>query len=117
MSITVTRRNSDILEEMHEYAQKKAEKLAETFPRIEYVHVILDMEGYRNLSEIVIQGKNHIRIEADDTHEDMRTAIDASVKKASRQMNDLRKKHREHKNHVRMAEFEKIVSTDNEDKD
>jgi ribosomal subunit interface protein len=109
MSITITRRNTDILEDMHEYAQKKAEKLIETFPRIEYIHVILDLEGYRNISEVVIQGKNHIRIEADDAHEDMRTAIDASVKKASRQMNDLRKKHRDHKNQVRMAEFEKIV--------
>ena len=54
MSIEVTTRHMNA-PGAKEYAHEKAERLVELFPRIEHVHVILDVEKHRYEAEIVVQ--------------------------------------------------------------
>ena len=111
MSVEITQRHTNVPKDLVSYAQKKAEKLESSFPRIEYIHVILDEQNYLHSCELVIQAKNHIRVEADASDEDTMACIDQAVKKAERQLRDLRNKSQDHK-HIRTAEFERIVSAE-----
>ena len=111
MSIEITQRHTSLPKELRDYAQKKAEKLEAAFPRVEYIHVILDEQKHQHLCELVVQAKNHIRIEADASDEDTMACIDQAVKKAERQLRDLRNKAQEHKN-ISVSEFERIVASE-----
>ena len=98
MGIEITRRHSDVPERVQGYAQEKAEALLEEFPRLEHVHVILNMENRDNVAEVVVQGANKIRIEAEGKSEDnMGPAIDAAMIRAEKQLRKLRDKIQHHK--------------------
>ncbi len=99
MSIEVTTRHMNA-PRAKDYAREKADKLVEQFPRIEHVHVILDVEKHRYDAEVVVQAKNHIRVEASETHDDMWVAIDVAVDRAEKQLRKLRDKVQEHRGRV-----------------
>lgn len=107
MSIEVTARHMSA-PGAKEYAYEKAEGLVDQFPRIEHVHVILDVEKHRYEAEIVIQAKNHIRVEAKETTDDMWAAIDVAVDRAERQLRKLRDKIQDHR--VRNSDLEEEVT-------
>ena len=96
MSIEVTARHMNA-PGAKEYAHEKAERLIEQFPRIEHVHMILDVEKHRYEAEVVVQAKNHIRVEASETQDDMWAAIDTAVDRAEKQLRKLRDKVQEHR--------------------
>ena len=96
MSIEVTTRHMNA-PGAKGYAHEKAEKLVEQFPRIEHVHMILDVEKHRYEAEVVVQAKNHIRVEASETKDDMWAAIDVAVDRAEKQLRKLRDKVQEHR--------------------
>ena len=87
-----------------EYAQQKAEELVDLFPRIEHVHIILNVEKHRHEAQVDIRAKNHIHVEASETQDDMTVAIDGAVERAERQMRKLRDKVQEHR--VRAGDVE-----------
>ena len=90
MSIEVTARHIRVDAEVQDYARGKAQLIADEFPRVEYVHVILDQEKHRNIAEIVVQAKNHIRVEAETSSDSLRGAIDLTFDKAERQLRKQR---------------------------
>jgi len=45
MSIEVTARHMSATSELQEYARDKAAELLDTFPRVEHIHVILNVKG------------------------------------------------------------------------
>lgn len=96
MSIEVTTRHMSA-PEAKTHAQDKAERLVESFPRIEHIHVILNVEKHRSEAEVVIQAKNHIRVEASETQDDMIAAIDVAMDRAERQLRKLRDKIQDHR--------------------
>lgn len=96
MSIKVTIRHMKA-PDAKEYAQQKAEGLVDLFPRIEHVHMILNVEKRRHEAEVDIRAKNHIHIEASETQDDMTAAIDGAVERAERQMRKLRDKVQDHR--------------------
>ena len=98
MAIDVTVRHMDASSSVQQYAREKAQALVELFPRTESVHVVLDVEKYRQLAEVVLQAKNHIRVEAQSESDDnMRAAIDQAMDKAETQMRKLRDKVQSHR--------------------
>jgi len=97
MSIEVTARHMNIGEEMQNYARQKAEKLVEDFPRIEHVHVILDHQKHLYVAEVVVQGRNHIRIEAEDSSDDVLASLDRAVDRAEKQLRKERDKVQNHR--------------------
>ena len=100
MPIEVTARHMHA-PQAKEYANEKAEKLIELFPRIDHVHVVLAVEKHRCEAEVIIRGKNHIHVEAKETNNDndMTAAIDVAFDRAERQMRKLRDKVQEHRVH------------------
>ena len=97
MPIEVTVRHMDVSQQVQNYARGKAEALVEDFPRVEHVHVILDLEKRNHVAEFVVQGKNHVRAEAKESAESLAAAIDSAVEKVETQLRRFRDKVQDHK--------------------
>jgi len=100
MSIEVTFRHMDVKEQIQAYAREQAGELAGEFPRVEHVHVILNYEKHeksRMIAHVVVQARNHIRVEAEEESDNMRTALDEAMEKVERQLRRLRDKVQDHK--------------------
>ena len=97
MSIEVTVRHSHTMEDVQAYTEEKAQGLMDEFPRVEHVHAILDVEKERHLVEILVQGRNHIRVGGKATTDNMRTSVDMAVDKVEKQLRRLRDKVQDHK--------------------
>lgn len=106
MNISVTCRHMDLTDALRDHAEGAVGDALSNFPRIEYVHVILDVQRHRHLAEVVIQGKDHIRVEGTADSDDMYNSIDRAVEKAERQMRKHRDKAQNHKNNPSLGEIE-----------
>jgi putative sigma-54 modulation protein len=95
-----------ITEAISSYAQDKVEGDLSDFPRVESAHVVLDVEKYRHIAEIFVQGANHLRIEGKSESDDMYVSIDGAVEKVVRQLRKARDKVQSHKNQQSLAEAE-----------
>ncbi len=98
MSIEITVRHINA-SGIQEYAREKGEALAEAFPRIEHVHIILDVEKHRHVAECIVQAKRHVHVEASETSDNFRTAIDVAVEKAEKQLRKLEDRIQDHRPH------------------
>jgi len=96
MQISITGRHVTVTDNVKTHLNEKLERCLGMFPRIETVHVILDMEQRDYVSEVIIQAANHIRISATEKSENMYDAIDRSVEHAERQMRKQRDKVLDH---------------------
>ena len=103
MHISVTGRHMEITDAIRDYASEKVAHALGEFPRVESVHVILDIEKFRQMAEVVVQAKNHIRVDARDESEDMYVSIDGAVDKAQTQLRRLRDKVQDHKSRDSLA--------------
>jgi putative sigma-54 modulation protein len=103
MQISVTARHMEITDAIRDYATEKTAEELDSFSRIERVHMILDHEKYRHQAELVIQAKNHIRVDAHAESEDMYVSIDQAVEKAGKQLRRLRDKIQDHKSREKLA--------------
>ena len=104
MSVDVTLRHGDISKDYQEYARERVESLVETFPRVEHVHTILDVQKHHQIAECVVQAKNHIRIEAEESTDNMRTSIDRAIGKIEKQLRKERDKIQEHRARRKQAD-------------
>jgi len=86
MSIEVTGRHISITDSMRDYATQKAEKTVATYRQIEKVHIILDVQKYRQIAEVVIQGQHSFRFEAQEVSDDMYASIDLVMDKVDRHL-------------------------------
>ena len=103
MAIEVTVRHMDKKGNLQDYAQRKAEMIVEEFPKIEYVHVILDVERHRNIAEVFVQSKKHVRVEAKESSDDMIASIDIAINKAEKQLRKLSDRLHDHKTVMKKA--------------
>ena len=107
MSIEVTARHMDATQKIQDYARDKASDLLDSFPRIEHIHVILDVEKKRHNAEVVIQASNHIRIEAEDSSDKMSVSVDLAIEKAEKQLRKNSDQAQDKKPIMKHAEEEK----------
>jgi putative sigma-54 modulation protein len=97
--------------ELQEYARDKAAELLDTFPRVEHIHVILNVERHMSIAEIVAQGRNHVKIEAVGSSNDMRASIDLAIDKAEKQFRKISEKVHDHKPAMKREEADHTQQT------
>lgn len=87
MPVEVTTRHMEVRQAIQTYARSLGELLMESFPRIENVHVVLDIERHKYVAAVVVQGKRHTRFETVEKCDDnMRAALDMAFDSAERYM-------------------------------
>lgn len=96
MQVTITGRHISVTDNVKVHVNDKLERCLGVFPRIESIRVILDEEKINKVSEIIVQGADHIRVTALEKSENLYDAIDRSVEHVERQMRKLRDKVKEH---------------------
>jgi putative sigma-54 modulation protein len=107
MAIEITARHMHATPEIQEYARDKASALVDEFPRLEHVHVILDVQKRHFIAEIVVQAKNRIRAEAKEMSDQLITSIDRATDKVERQLRRRRDKIQDHAPAMKHGEMEK----------
>ncbi len=106
MQISVTGRHMQITDAIRDHALNTVQHGLREFPRILNVHVILDLEKYRHIAEIVVQAPNHIVVEAQHESNDMYVSVDGAVEKAAKQLRKLWDKMQDHKSRESLANLE-----------
>lgn len=91
MSIEITARHLNVNAELQAHANCRAEALVAEFPKIEFVHVIMDVQRHLYVAEVVVQHKGMAQVESKESTGDMVAAIDAAIVKVEKQL----RKHRE----------------------
>jgi putative sigma-54 modulation protein len=92
MLVEITGRHVAVTDTIKEYARRKIQKVAEEFQGVESIHVILDVQKFRHLAEVVVQGRHHLRLEASEASEDMYASIDLVSDKIAKQLRKNREK-------------------------
>jgi putative sigma-54 modulation protein len=106
MNINITCRHMEVTSALRDHAQHAVETALTEFPRIEHVHLIMDVEKYRHFAEVVVQAKNHVRVEGKEESDDMYHSIEAALNKAQKQLRKLRDKIQDHKHTESLGELE-----------
>lgn len=105
LPIQVTGRRVSVSEPMKDYAIKKVEGLHLDYPRIIEAQVVLNVEKYRHIAEVILFCANHITIEAEAETTDMYASIDQAMDKIARRMRKYKtrimRQHRPRKGEVR----------------
>lgn len=111
LPIQVTGRHVSVTEPIKDYAVKKIEGLHLDYPRIIEAQVILDVQKYRHMAEVVLHCANHITIEATAESTDLYASLDEVMAKIAQQMRKYKTRiMRQHRpRHGEIKEIEKHV--------
>lgn len=96
MQVSITGRHVTVTDNVKAHIEEKVERCLSVFPRIESVRVIIDTENRDEVSEVIIQASDHIRITSKESSENLYDAIDRSIEHAERQMRKQRDKIQDH---------------------
>jgi putative sigma-54 modulation protein len=108
MDIQLTGRNVTVNEGLRDYVNDRMQPVLADYPRVESCHVILAHEKYRFTAEVVVQGRDKLRAEADETTDDLYASIDAAAIKIDKQLRKSREKMIErHHERQRLVDVEK----------
>ncbi len=108
MSIEITGRHVEISESMRDNAQRRLDKRAAEFPRIDKVHVILDVQKFMQIAEVVVHAARHIQLEAKSTSENMYASTDEGIDKADTRARKTIDKRHEHKGQGKLRDLEAL---------
>lgn len=86
MSIEVTIRHLNAAPGLKEYAEQRASKLMEQFPRVESIHVIVDVQRHLYEAEFVVKQKNLTAVGAKEHADSARAVIDTAAARAEKQL-------------------------------
>jgi putative sigma-54 modulation protein len=97
MATEISGRNYDIPGDIRALVEKKLAKIQEKlFDDVIDVRVVLQVEKYRNICEILITGKDHDVKTVQESDESMQDAINSALDHLKRQAQKNRKKIRDH---------------------
>ena len=108
MAIEITGRHVDVSDSMRSYAEKRADKLVAEFPRVDKLHVILDIQKFTHMAEVVAHAARHIQLEAKATSENMYASIDEAMDKVEAQLRKTIEKRHDHKGNSKLSDLENI---------
>jgi putative sigma-54 modulation protein len=97
MTTEISGRNYDIPADIRDMVEKKLAKIRERlFDDVIDVRVVLQVEKYRNICEILINGKEHDVKTVQESDESMQDAVNQAMDHLKRQAQKNRKKIRDH---------------------
>lgn len=97
MATTISGRNYEIPPDIRDMVEKKLAKIQDRlFDDVIDVRVVLQVEKYRNICEILITGKEHDVKTVQQSDESMQEAINSAIDHLKRQAQKNRKKIRDH---------------------
>ena len=96
MSVIVSVRGGEVPDKLKKYAETKADRLIEEYPKITSVRVTLDTQKARCKAEMVVRGKN-IDMESDHEAFDFYESIDTALEKIGLQLGKYFDKMYDHK--------------------
>jgi putative sigma-54 modulation protein len=97
MAIEIAGRNYEIPPDVRDLVEKKLARIQEKlFDDVIDVRVVLQVEKYRNICEILITGKEHDVKTAQQSDESMQDAVNSAIDHLKRQAQKNRKKIRDH---------------------
>ncbi len=91
MQLNVTFRHLESSDDLRDYAEQRLQKLKKYADGPMKVNVVLSVEKFRNVAEVVISGDG-IRAAAKEEHDDMKAAIDLVSDKIEKQLKKYREK-------------------------
>ncbi len=97
MNISLTGRHVEITDALKEHVEEKLRRAFADFPRIESVRVVLNVEKYRHIAEILVKAPHHAHAEAREETHDMYLSIDGAIEKVLHQMRRWADKAHDHK--------------------
>lgn len=106
MPIEITGRNVDVSDSMRDYAEKRFSKLVQEFPRVDKIHVILDIQKFTHTAEVVVHARRHIMLEAKESSDNMYASIDLVLEKMEKQLHKAIDKREEHKGQGKLTDLE-----------
>lgn len=113
--IKVTGRHVSITDSIVDYATKKIESLHLDYPRIVEAQVVLDVQKYRHIAEVILHCTNHITLDASGETNDMYASIDEAVARIGQQMRKYKTKimrqHRPRRGEVQHVD-EQVLSSE-----
>ena len=102
MATQISGRNYEVTPDIRALLDKKLSKVQERlFNDVIDVRVVLQVEKYRNICEILIVGKEHDVKAVQESDESMQDAINAAIDHVKRQAQKNRKKIRDHHTNAR----------------
>jgi ribosomal subunit interface protein len=90
MPIEVTIRHLNADGGLKAYAESRAEKLMMEFPKVESVHVIVDVQRHLYEAEFVVQQKGLTAVGAKEHAANARAVIDTAAARAEKQLRKVR---------------------------
>lgn len=111
MPIEITARHMDATASIQESAKTRAQVILDEFPKVEHVHVILDVEKHRKIAEIVVQVKRVGKLEAQESSDSMGASLDLAVEKIEKQLRKLTDKQHDHHPAMKQSEAERRRAT------
>lgn len=95
MRMTVTGKNIDITDALHDYVSEKLGRIEKHFDHVTNTYVVLQVEKTRQLAEATINARG-TQLHANAEGEDMYAAIDSLSDKLNRQVIKLKEKTSDH---------------------
>ncbi len=106
MNIHIDGRHVDLTDALKAKVQGRVEEMLSEFPRMDSVHVILNMEKFRQISEILVHVPRHGQITARAESHDMYTSVDEAAEKVAVQLRKWVDRAHDHKHRASVAEVD-----------
>jgi putative sigma-54 modulation protein len=96
MTFTITGRNVNVSDRLHDYMEKKLPRIEKFFHQLMEVRVILVTEKQDHIAEMVVVGDG-ARLYGQETGGDFYSALDLLIDKIEKQVSRFKEKHQLHK--------------------
>jgi len=96
MQVHITGRHVDITDAVREHIYDKVQRSLGSFTRVHDVEMVLEVQKRTHMAEVVVKGKDHIHLEAEEESDNLYKSIDQAIEKVERQLRKSRDKVQAH---------------------
>ncbi len=98
MEFTIAGRHFEITDAIHDYVEKKMDRLERHYDRVHKVHIVISQPESRGYDvELIVSIAQHDPVIAHGKGDDLYACIDSAIDRGERQLTDLKEKLKNHK--------------------